>query len=103
MFLQSLKLPVKNSKVEPSQGSHFFHNITTLGINYLMVLDKPGDFMNWEWFQNQPSIEKKGEFISHLRLPAPVILKVDGRSSQGVILPAKGSEDYCLLRECIAE
>lgn len=89
-------------KVEPSQGSHFFHNITTLGINYLMVLDKSDDRMNWDWFESQPTIEK-GEFISHLRLPAPVILKVDGRSSQGVILPAKGSDDYCLLRECVAE
>ncbi|WP_320008570.1 PEP/pyruvate-binding domain-containing protein [Maridesulfovibrio sp.] len=89
-------------KVEPSQGSHFFHNITTLGINYLMVLDKPGNRIDWEWFADQHIIEK-GDYISHLRLPAPVILKVDGKSSQGVVLPAKGSADYCLLRECVSD
>ncbi|WP_027722274.1 PEP/pyruvate-binding domain-containing protein [Maridesulfovibrio zosterae] len=87
-------------KVEPSQGSHFFHNITTLGINYFMVLDKPGNVMNWEWFTAQPVIEE-GEYVSHLRVPAPIVLKVDGRSSQGVILAAKGSSEYCMLHECI--
>ena len=92
---------IESIKADPSQGSHFFHNITTLGINYFMVLDKPGNRMNWEWFTNQHIIEK-GEYVSHLRLPAPVILKVDGRSSQWVILPSRGSEDYCLLRECVA-
>ncbi|MBI9111561.1 PEP/pyruvate-binding domain-containing protein [Maridesulfovibrio ferrireducens] len=83
-------------KVEPSQGSHFFHNITTLGINYFMVSDKEDNFMNWEWFAKQPVIEE-GKFVSHLRVPVSMVLKVDGRSSQGVILPAKGSSDYCLL------
>ncbi|WP_432737077.1 PEP/pyruvate-binding domain-containing protein [Maridesulfovibrio sp. FT414] len=87
-------------KVEPSQGSHFFHNITTLGINYLMVLDKPGNVMDWDWFTSQPAAEA-GEFVSHVRLPAPITVKVDGRSSQGVVLPAKGSNDYCLLHECV--
>ncbi|SMF39292.1 PEP/pyruvate-binding domain-containing protein [Desulfovibrio gilichinskyi] len=85
-------------KVEPSQGSHFFHNITTLGINYLMVSDKEDNFMDWEWFAKQPIVEE-GEFVSHFRVPAPILLKVDGRNSQGVILPANGSCDYCLINE----
>ncbi len=87
-------------KVEPSQGSHFFHNITTLGINYLMVLDKPDNVMNWDWFVSQPVVES-GKYVSHIRLPAPVLLKVDGQTSQGVVLPAKGSDEYCLLHECM--
>lgn len=87
-------------KVEPSQGSHFFHNITTLGINYLMVLDKPGNLMDWDWFTSQHAVES-GKYVSHIRLPAPITLKVDGRSSQGVVLPAKGSDEYCLLQECV--
>ena len=89
-------------KVEPSQGSHFFHNITTLGINYFMVLDKPGNVMNWDWFTAQPVIEE-GEYVSHLRVPAPIVLKVDGRTSQGVILAAKGSSKYCMLHESIIQ
>ncbi len=65
-----------------------------------MVLDKPGNVMNWDWFTSQPVVEE-GKYVSHLRLPAPIVLKVDGRSSQGVVLPAKGSDDYCLLQECV--
>ncbi|WP_320169318.1 PEP/pyruvate-binding domain-containing protein [Maridesulfovibrio sp.] len=73
-------------KMEPSQGSHFFHNITTLGINYLMVLDKPGNYIDWDWFAVQPAVQH-GEFVTHLQLSAPLLLKVDGRSSQAVVLP----------------
>ena len=90
---------VESLKVEPSQGSHFFHNITTLGINYFMVSDKADNKMDWEWFSEQPVVEE-GEYVNHIRLPAPLGIKVDGRSSQGVVLPIKGSSEYCLLKEC---
>ncbi|MCP4690267.1 MAG: hypothetical protein GY859_19600, partial [Desulfobacterales bacterium] len=40
-----------NLKVEPSQGSHFFHNITTLGINYITISDGKDDFIDWTRLQ----------------------------------------------------
>jgi DNA-binding response OmpR family regulator len=72
-------------KAEPSQGSHFFHNITTLGINYLTILEDKGDFFNWPWLLNLP-ITTDSTFIAHVRLETPITLKVDGRKSQGVLL-----------------
>ena len=36
-------------KVEPSQGSHFFQNITSLGIHYITVTEGSGDYFDWEW------------------------------------------------------
>jgi CheY-like chemotaxis protein len=72
-------------KAEPSQGSHFFHNITSLGINYITVKEKNGDFINWNWLTSIPPANETS-FVAHIQLDKPFTLKVDGRSSKGVIL-----------------
>lgn len=69
---------------EASQGSHFFHNITTLGINYLNVNDFKSDHLDWDWLTGL-NIEYETEFIVHVKNPKPFILKVDGRRSVGVL------------------
>lgn len=76
-------------RVEPSQGSHFFHCITTLGINYVMVTNSSEEFIHWEWLKTVPVYEK-GEFITHLRFESPITLKVDGRSADCVMLRPEG-------------
>jgi hypothetical protein len=70
---------------EPSQGSHFFHNITTLGINYITVSAAAGDRLDWNWLTALPRVDD-ATFIAHARLEGPVTLKVDGRRSQCVIV-----------------
>lgn len=72
-------------KVEPSQGSHFFHNITTLGINYVMVPQTGSSRIDWDWLVNLPT-QDAGEFVCHTRLDDPLDVKVDGRRSKAVIL-----------------
>ena len=76
-------------KAEPSQGSHFFHNITTLGINYVTVTGKGGDFIDWDWLRAQP-VHRASDHVHHVRLPAPFTLKVDGKRSRCVMV---GSPD----------
>lgn len=76
-------------RVEPSQGSHFFHNITTLGINYIMVSGKEGERFDWEWLEAQ-EVASSDEHVVHVRLPSPVLIKVDGRSSNCAIIPGSG-------------
>jgi len=71
-------------KAEPSQGSHFFHNITTLGINYLTVTEKRHGSLDWDWLTNQ-DIYEQTEHVAHVRLSSPIMLKVDGRTSTGII------------------
>jgi CheY-like chemotaxis protein len=73
-----------NLKAEPSQGSHFFHNVTSLGINYLTVTGHGAEFIKWDWLAAQPVIKETG-YLAHLRLDRPFSLKVDGRRSHGVI------------------
>ena len=43
-----------NLNADPSQGSHFFHNITSLGIGYLTISQNSADFINWHWLQSLP-------------------------------------------------
>lgn len=74
-----------NINAEPSQGSHFFHNITTLGINYINVLEKEGDFLKWDWLTSLP-IQSESKFIAHVKLEHPILLKVDGRQSSCVMI-----------------
>ena len=76
---------VEELRADPSQGSHFFHNITTLGINYITVTDDDSDFLDWDWLSSLP-VENETSFVSHVQLDKPFFLKVDGRSSQCVII-----------------
>lgn len=63
---------------EPSQGSHFFHNITTLGINYLTISKAAGDHCDWPWLAQQDRVSET-EQVAMVRLIAPLVLKVDGK------------------------
>lgn len=73
-------------KAEPSQGSHFFHNITSLGINYFMVFQENRDRIDWPWLTALPVTSETG-MVVHVRLDHPLTLKVDGRQSLGIVLP----------------
>ena len=70
--------------VEPSQGSHFFHNISSFRVPYFTIAhhEKPG--IDWAWLAARPA-ESEGTFVRHLRLEAPLAIKVDGRIRTGVI------------------
>ena len=74
-------------RVEPSQGSHFFHNIITLGVNYITVSDTDESFLDWEWLESLPTLEER-QYVAHVRLDRPMTLKVDGRTSRGVMFLA---------------
>ena len=71
-------------RAEPSQGSHFFHNISTLGINYVTVTDNKEDFLNWDWLTALP-IAHETEHVAQVKLDRPFVLKVDGRTSRCVM------------------
>lgn len=69
---------------EPSIGAHFSHNLVSLGISYLNIVRRKPDHFNWSWLTDQ-KVNRETAFVSHVRLPKPVVLKVDGRTSSGVI------------------
>jgi hypothetical protein len=70
---------------DPSQGSHFFHNITSLGINYLNVGGHAADRIDWQWLVGLPVVQET-DYVVHVRHSRPVTLKVDGRKRLGILV-----------------
>ena len=70
---------------DPSQGSHFFQNLTSSGICYLTLQNETHGFLRWDWLNRQPTAIRTN-FLRHIRLPHPLELYVDGKSSEGIIL-----------------
>ena len=81
-----IETTTENFKADPSQGSHFFHNITSLGISYLTTAQNGKDFIKWEWLQSLPTV-KETTYLKHLRLETPLTIKIDGKTSSAVIIP----------------
>jgi len=69
---------------DPSQGSHFFHNITSLGIGYLTVTGG-ADRVDWPWLDAQPAAAET-RHLRHLRLERPLTIKIDGKNGDAVVL-----------------
>jgi hypothetical protein len=72
-------------KADPSQGTHFFQNITSLGIHYITVTENTQDRFDWEWVESLPAIQET-TFLRQVRPEKGMLLKIDGRTSECVIL-----------------
>ena len=70
---------------EFSQGSHFFHNITSFGVSYFSVRHSDDHDLDWEWLDRQSCVSET-DYVKHVRLEKPLTVKVDGRSGRGVII-----------------
>jgi hypothetical protein len=71
---------------EPSQGSHFFHNLSSFSVLYFTVPLHSGRGVDWEWLGRQEVVART-EHVRHVRTAAPLGLRVDGRSRRGVVRP----------------
>jgi hypothetical protein len=75
----------RDFRVMPSQGSHFFQNLTAFQIGYFTVNPDAGEgSIDWEWLSEQPSVEEDG-YVRHLRFGAPMRVVMNSRKSQGII------------------
>ncbi len=70
--------------VEPSQGAHFFHNLSNTGALYLSVHHSRGSGVDWGWLDGCEA-EEETDWLRHVRTP-PLAVRVDGRTGRGVIL-----------------
>ncbi len=70
---------------DPSQGSHFFHNITSFRRALLhRAAHRAATPIDWAWLDRQPAVAET-ELVRHVRLASPLRVKVDGRTGRGVI------------------
>jgi hypothetical protein len=71
--------------MEPSQGTHFFHNMTSAGIGYFSLCDSnEKEFVRWDLLAALPG-EEIAPGIRHVRLRRPLTVRMDGQVQQGVI------------------
>lgn len=75
----------KDFEVEPSQGSHFFQNITSFRVGYFTVdaANKIG-FIDWDWLLSQKAVEEL-EFTKHLRFQSSISVRINGHKNKGII------------------
>jgi hypothetical protein len=76
-------LPEMN--VELSQGSHFFHNLSSFRASYFMVQHGRALGINWDWLNRQPVVHET-DLIRHVRPSDRLSVRVDGRTARGVIV-----------------
>ncbi|MGA7753970.1 MAG: PEP/pyruvate-binding domain-containing protein [Candidatus Sulfotelmatobacter sp.] len=80
----------RDFRVTPSQGSHFFQNLTAFQVGYFTVNPDAGEgSIDWHWLASQSAEEEQG-CVRHLRFAAPLRIVMNSRTSQGVILRPQG-------------
>ena len=76
----------KEMPVTPSQGSHFFQNITSFMVGYFTVdLHAHQGYLDWDWLLAQPPVEQL-TFTRHVRFAEPLTIRINGHANKGVIL-----------------
>ena len=77
---------LKNFQVDPSQGTHFFQNLTSLGVCYFTINAFKGDGVYRQDLLDALPAVQETQFLRHVRLPHPLTIKVDGAHREGVIM-----------------
>jgi len=83
---------LRDLKVTPSQGTHFFQNLTSFNVGYFTVNPESGDgTVDWEWLETRPALSSLAH-VRHVRLDAPILVLMNGKKNEGVIHKGSGLE-----------
>jgi len=75
-----------NFNIDPSQGTHFFQNMTSRKIGYISIpLRSEDNYLDWDWLDGKESI-KETKYVRHVSLEDPLVVKLDGRCGGALIL-----------------
>jgi len=77
---------LKNYHVDPSQGTHFFQNLTSFGVGYFTVNAYTGDGIFQQQVLDQMPAVEETEFVRHVRFSRPLKVMMDGKKQLGVVL-----------------
>jgi hypothetical protein len=82
---------LENYRIEPSQGTHFFQNLTSFGVGYFTInpyIENDGIFD--EAFLNAQKAVKETKFLRHVRFETPLVIKIDGKKNRGLVMKPEG-------------
>lgn len=82
-----IEATLSDMDVDASQGTHFFQNMISFAVQYFTVRHSGDYAIDWDWLDRQPAASETA-FLRHVRLDAPLHVRVDGRHGRGVILHA---------------
>jgi CheY-like chemotaxis protein len=83
---------IESIKADPSQGSHFFQNITSLGIAYITVSDNDKDFIDYD-FLGRRECTAITPHLKHIHFEDGLDIRVDGKNSRAVLIPHEPAGD----------
>lgn len=76
-----------NYRIEPSQGTHFFQNLTSFGVGYFTVNPymKDDGIFDEAYLNAQPAVFES-KYLRHVRFQSPIVVKINGRKKYGIVL-----------------
>ena len=75
-----------NYRVDPSQGTHFFQNLTSFGVGYFTVNAYRNDgIYDQAYLDSQPAVHET-KFLRHIHFDRPLVVKMDGKKNIGVVM-----------------
>ena len=85
-----VEVALKNYNIDPSQGTHFFQNLTSFGVGYFTVDTnaEEGGFVNKEILDAMPAVEET-QYVRHVRFDHPMRILMDGKKQEGAVLIPK--------------
>ena len=86
-----VEVALKNYRVDPSQGTHFFQNMTSFGVGYFTVdtnLPGEGGIIHKEMLDVMPAVEETA-WVRHVRFDRPLRILMDGMKQEGVVMTAE--------------
>ena len=82
-----VEVALKIYNIDPSQGTHFFQNLTSFGVGYFTVdtNTEEGGFVNKEMLDAMPAVEET-QYVRHVRFDRPLRILMDGKKQEGAVL-----------------
>ena len=81
-----VEVGLKNYHVDPSQGTHFFQNLTSFGVGYFTVDTFANDGMfNKQVLDDMEAVEETA-YVRHVRFPRPMKIMMDGMKQEGIVM-----------------
>lgn len=75
-----------NYRVDPSQGTHFFQNLTSFGVGYFTINAYMNDGIYNQTFLDEQPAAQETKYLRHVHFDKPLVVKMDGKKKQGVVL-----------------
>lgn len=83
-----VEVALKNYRVDPSQGTHFFQNLTSFGVGYFTIdTNRPGEggMLRKDILDAMPAVEET-PYVRHVRFERPLRIMMDGKKQEGVVI-----------------